>query len=134
MKRKFKIRSLRKFKIRSVQNNIVARCVDTGVLVFQRNVQRFLRLVRPVKQQLLICAVPAFEHHPDIRPAVKHAAVAMALSQDGRKLVTSYLSLGNGKLESWVTFYNFGDVGQNYVDNMVGSYSFEGIRILSLFP
>ncbi len=53
--------------------------------------------------------------------------VAMALSQDGRKLVTSYLSLGNGKLESWVTFYNFGDVGQNYVDNMVGSYSFEGI-------
>ena len=53
--------------------------------------------------------------------------VAMALSQDGRKLVTSYLSLGNGKLESWVTFYNFGEVGQNYVDNMVGSYSFEGI-------
>ena len=53
--------------------------------------------------------------------------VTMALSQDGRKLVTSYLSMESGKLESWVTFYNFGEVGQNHVDNMVGSYSFEAI-------
>ncbi|MDE7299454.1 MAG: hypothetical protein K2N94_11585 [Lachnospiraceae bacterium] len=53
--------------------------------------------------------------------------VTMALSQDGRKLVTSYLSMESGKLQSWVTFYNFGEVGQNHVDNMVGSYSFEAI-------
>lgn len=53
--------------------------------------------------------------------------VAMALSQDGRKLVTSYLSLDGDELQSWVTFYNFGEVGQNYVDNMVGSYSFAAL-------
>ncbi|MDE7327427.1 MAG: hypothetical protein K2N63_14345 [Lachnospiraceae bacterium] len=51
--------------------------------------------------------------------------LAIALSQDGRKLVTSYVSFDGGTCLSWVTFYNFGEVGQNYVDNMVGSYSFE---------
>ena len=51
--------------------------------------------------------------------------LALALSQDGRKLVTSYISFDSGSCVSWVTFYNFGEVGQNYVDNMVGSYSFE---------
>lgn len=50
---------------------------------------------------------------------------ALALSQDGRKLITSYISFDSGACVSWVTFYNFGEVGQNYVDNMVGSYSFE---------
>lgn len=53
--------------------------------------------------------------------------VTMALSPDGRKLVTSYLSLDKDQMESWVTFYNFGDVGQNYIDNMVGSYSFQSL-------
>ncbi len=51
--------------------------------------------------------------------------LALSLSQDGRKLVTSYVSIESGSCLSWVTFYNFGEVGQNYVDNMVGSYSFE---------
>lgn len=51
--------------------------------------------------------------------------LALSLSQDGRKLVTSYVSVENGSCISWITFYNFGEVGQNYVDNMVGSYSFE---------
>lgn len=51
--------------------------------------------------------------------------LALSLSQDGRKLITSYVSVEGGTCLSWVTFYNFGEVGQNYVDNMVGSYSFE---------
>ncbi len=44
----------------------------------------------------------------------------ISLSEDGRKLVTSYLAMGDGKVHSVVTFYNFGGVGQNYVDNVVG--------------
>lgn len=44
----------------------------------------------------------------------------ISLSTDGRKLVTSYLAFGDGKVHSIVTFYNFGGVGQNYVDNKVG--------------
>lgn len=53
--------------------------------------------------------------------------LALALSQDGRKLVTSYVTVEDDSCISWVTFYNFGEVGQNYVDNMVGSYSFEAL-------
>lgn len=65
----------------------------------------------------------------DIKTTTKNNGfpVTMALSQDGRKLVTSYLSLDGSALQSWVTFYNFGEVGQNYVDNMVGSYSFPAL-------
>lgn len=61
----------------------------------------------------------------DIRTDVRSAGfpVAMALSEDAHKLVTSYLKVGQTK-ETWVTFYNFGDVGQNYADKIVGSYSF----------
>lgn len=44
----------------------------------------------------------------------------MSLSEDGRKLVTSYLTIGDGKVQSVITFFNFGDVGQNYVDKKVG--------------
>lgn len=50
--------------------------------------------------------------------------IDFALSNDGRKLVTSYVSLNNGSMQSKVTFYNFGGVGQNYIDKMVGGFDF----------
>lgn len=49
--------------------------------------------------------------------------ITMALSKDGRKLVTSYLEVGQENT-AWLTFYNFDDVGQNYSDKIVGSYSY----------
>lgn len=62
----------------------------------------------------------------DIRTDVRSSGfpVTMALSEDARKLVTSYFKVGQTQ-ETWVTFYNFGDVGQNYADKIVGSYSFD---------
>ena len=61
----------------------------------------------------------------DIKTEVKKSgfAIAMDLSEDGTKLVTSYTKVGDVQ-ESWLTFYNFGNVGQNYSDKIVGSYSF----------
>ncbi|MDF2586395.1 MAG: hypothetical protein K0S41_236 [Anaerocolumna sp.] len=50
--------------------------------------------------------------------------VDIALSQDGRKLVTSYVSILNGVTQSKVTFYNFGGVGQNYIGKVVGGFDF----------
>ena len=49
----------------------------------------------------------------------------MALSQDGTKLVTSYLALAGDKLTSHVTFYNFSNVGENYIRNIVGQVQYE---------
>ena len=62
----------------------------------------------------------------DIKTEVRKSGfpIAMALSNDGHKLVTSYLQAGQTQA-AWVTFYNFGDVGQSYSDKIVGSYSFE---------
>lgn len=66
----------------------------------------------------------------DIKTDVRGSGfpVTMALSSDARKLVTSYLKAGQNS-ESRVTFYNFGDVGQNYSDKVVGSYTFENTFI-----
>lgn len=46
----------------------------------------------------------------------------IALSNDGRKLVTSFLNVKNGVVESNLAFYNFGEVGKNEVDNLVGGF------------
>jgi len=43
-----------------------------------------------------------------------------ALSYDGRKMVTSYISFTEGKLKNILSFYNFGEVGQNYTNQLVG--------------
>lgn len=62
----------------------------------------------------------------DIQTSVKKAGfpITMAISPDGRKLVTSYLEVGEEQKTS-LTFYNFGDVGQSYIDKIVGNYYFE---------
>ncbi|MBD5088366.1 MAG: hypothetical protein HDT30_06075 [Clostridiales bacterium] len=51
--------------------------------------------------------------------------VAIALSNDGQKLVTSYINVQNGVLESSLNFYNFDSVGKNSVDRIVGSRPLE---------
>jgi hypothetical protein len=54
----------------------------------------------------------------------------ISLSEDGQKLVTSYLSYAGGTLVDNVSFYNFGEVGQNKTDRFVGGFAFdEGIVV-----
>ncbi len=50
--------------------------------------------------------------------------VDMALSPDGKKLVSMYVSFDGDDIVSKVTFYNMADVGKNYVDNIVGQFKF----------
>jgi hypothetical protein len=51
----------------------------------------------------------------------------IALSEDGKKLIVSFLSVNSGKLLSNIGFYNFGEVGKNYTNNFMGGYNYEGI-------
>ncbi len=51
--------------------------------------------------------------------------VDISLSDDGSKLVTSYLSVANGVTTTKLTFYNLGEIGKNYSNKIVGSESFE---------
>lgn len=44
----------------------------------------------------------------------------VTLSYDGKKVVTSYISFNEGELKNIISFYNFGDVGKNYTNQLVG--------------
>lgn len=48
----------------------------------------------------------------------------IALSNDANKLAVSILDISKGKAKTTIAFYNFGSVGQNEIDNIVGSYSY----------
>ena len=49
----------------------------------------------------------------------------IAFSNDAKKLAGSILDISKGKAKTTVAFYNFGSVGQNEIDNMISSYSYE---------
>ena len=49
---------------------------------------------------------------------------ALALSEDGTKMVTSYLAVKEEHLTSHITFYNFSNVGENYIRNIVGQVQY----------
>lgn len=51
--------------------------------------------------------------------------IAIAISQDAIKLAVSMLDINAGTVKSTVAFYNFGSVGQNEIDHVVGASSFD---------
>lgn len=51
--------------------------------------------------------------------------VDMDISDDGKKLVTSYVNIKKGVEENSLNFYNFGEVGQNSVNRLVGARNFK---------
>ena len=50
--------------------------------------------------------------------------VAISISNDGIMLCVSYLIIDGGSLTSSVAYYNFGNVGQNEIDNLVAGYNY----------
>ena len=55
--------------------------------------------------------------------------VDISISQDGTKLVVSYLCVGSGIIQSKVVFYNYSEIGKNEVDRFVGGYNFDKTMI-----
>lgn len=53
----------------------------------------------------------------------------IALSEDGKKLIVIYLTVTSGKLVSYIGVHNFGEVGQSFVDRIVGGFKYEGTII-----
>ncbi|MCD8325484.1 MAG: DUF5711 family protein [Lachnospiraceae bacterium] len=53
--------------------------------------------------------------------------IDLALSPNGKLLAISYLYLDVGTVSSTVSFYNLGEVGQNYSDNFVSGYNYDEI-------
>lgn len=53
----------------------------------------------------------------------------IALSEDGQKLAVAMLDINEGSVKTTIAFYNFGAVGQNSIDKIVGSYSYPDMLI-----
>jgi len=49
---------------------------------------------------------------------------SISISPNSRLVVVSYVQADTGKVKSGVAFYNFGDVGQNEVDNYMSGYDY----------
>ncbi|MFI3212665.1 MAG: DUF5711 family protein [Eubacteriales bacterium] len=57
----------------------------------------------------------------------------IAIDFSGELLAVSYLYVDSGTMESNVTFYNFGDVGQNNLNKMVSSYTYANTIVAEIF-
>lgn len=64
-----------------------------------------------------------------LHPANSGYPLALAMSDDGKKLGLSSMIPSGKSVSSTITFYNFGSVGQNVPDNIVGVYSYEDLVI-----
>lgn len=53
------------------------------------------------------------------RIAVDGYPLGVTISDDARKLVTSYVAVGENEGENYLTFYNFGEVGESYNNRIV---------------
>ena len=49
--------------------------------------------------------------------------IDFSLSEDGTKMVVSYLCITGGQVQTKVLFYNFSEIGKNEVDRMVGGFN-----------
>lgn len=55
--------------------------------------------------------------------------VTLALSEDGKKLVTSYMKVDGDEPVGCVTFYNFGEVGRNELRNLVAQAQYKDCMV-----
>ncbi len=55
--------------------------------------------------------------------------IDIALSWDAKKLAVGMIDVTGKEVGTSIVFYNFGSVGQSEIDNIVGTYRFEGVVI-----
>lgn len=53
----------------------------------------------------------------------------VAISPNGLLIMVTYLYVEDGAPTSYVAFYNFGDAGQNEIDNIVSGFMYEGLLV-----
>lgn len=51
--------------------------------------------------------------------------VALDISKDGKQAAISFLKAESDTVSTYIGFYNFTSVGQNYTDNLVGGYGYQ---------
>ncbi|SES11952.1 DUF5711 family protein [Lachnobacterium bovis] len=59
--------------------------------------------------------------------------IDVAISSDSKKMAVSLIDINKGKVDTTLNFYNFDTVGQNKIDNNVGSYAYEDTIIPEIY-
>lgn len=55
--------------------------------------------------------------------------IDIALSYDAKKLAVDMLDVNDGEVKTTISFYNFGSVGQNEINNNVGTFAYSDMLI-----
>ena len=95
-------------------------CSEVGVTAIRMNDESsdYIRLVDIAGEKIAeIKTVEAKDGFP----------VDMALSYDAKKLLTSYLVIDGENSRGWLTFYNFGNVGQDFTNNITGIFKYDEV-------
>jgi len=90
------------------ESGVVAAVLEDGKTTWIRVYDREGTAIAEIKTTMAISGYP----------------ISVSLSNDGIKLAVSYLFINNGKLTATVGFYNFGEVGQNEIDNFVSGFNY----------
>lgn len=90
------------------KNGIIAAVLEDGKTTWVRVYDKTGGVVAEIKTTMELSGYP----------------VSVSLSDDGIKLAISYLYVDNGVITSKIGFYNFGQVGQNEIDNFVSGYNY----------
>ena len=94
---------------------------DSGIVAVmtKENMAYYISVVSPSKKFI------------DIKTRIKEDGypVDMALSNDSKKLVTSYMRIEDGEVNNYVTFYNFDEVGKNYESRIIKGDSYGKVMV-----
>lgn len=107
-------------KITTLSPILEAEVARQGVVavVLENQDSNEIQLLNPIEREnSLLVKVPT-------NVAADGYPVDISLSDDGKKLVTSYVTTESGKLKNKVTFYNFGEIGKDKVNNIVGGVDY----------
>lgn len=59
--------------------------------------------------------------------------IDIAISMDAKKMAVSLIDINKGKVDTTLNFYNFDTVGQNKIDNNVGSFSYNNTVVPEIY-
>ena len=108
-------------KIEVAQQGVVAALLEEASA-------NYIELYDAAQKKLVSIKVTASQNGYPMDIAL--SSLSFSISNDGDKMMTSYLSIKEGSTENQVIFYNFSNVGKDEVDRVVGTFNQYGETIV----
>lgn len=125
-------KTLRFMNWKTTPVNVVTKELPGAILDFSVSDLGQVAVLMNEKKGNVIQILEPFQQNEDLKAEIKtyHKedgyGMALALSPDGKKLVTEYIKRDGTDLKSILTFYHFGRIGENTnADRIVGIFPYE---------